>query len=168
LIRWIPRRLVSFHNNSNSVINKNFNVYKVVLRLPLKELLQRYVIQGLLVIRKSNCKLVRATANRRIVTLSEKEIVLRYNLIIRGLLNYYSFLNQRSDLWDLLSLLRKSCALTLAFKLKLHSAARVFSRFGKFLCITNKLGTVETLLDAYPITGRLKAIKLNFRRGCKL
>jgi hypothetical protein len=49
-------------------------------------------------------------------------------------------------------MLRKACALTLAFKLKLRSAARVFVKFGPRLRITNKLGNVTSELSAYPTT----------------
>lgn len=123
---------------------------KAIMRLPILNLIQRYVEKGFFVMRKSDCRVVRATADRRIATLSVKQIVSRYNLIIRGLLNYYSFINQKSDLWAILTLLRKSCALTLAFKLKLRSSARVFTKFGKSLTIINKFGVSEVKLDAYP------------------
>ena len=56
-----------------------------------------------------------------------------------GTLNYYSCINKRSDLWKVFAVLRKSCALTLAHKHKLNSAAQVYAKFGPNLII-RKLG----------------------------
>lgn len=131
---------------------------KMRMLLPTKDLLERYIDRGLLVRRESDRRIARATADRRIATLPEKEIVQRYNTIIRGLVNYYSFINRRSDLWVVLALLRKSCALTLAFKLKLRSAARAFTKFGRYLRIVNLFGQEVARLDAYPTT-----LKTNIR-----
>jgi hypothetical protein len=49
-----------------------------------------------------------------------------------------------------MSTLRKSCALTLAHKLKLKTASKVFSKFGKHLRTTNVLGAGVVTLNAYP------------------
>lgn len=153
LIRWVQHSREQISYLDLQTFSKSDFPYKVIImRLPILDLIQRYLKKGFFVIRKSDCRVVRATADRRIATLSVKQIVSRYNLIIRGLLNYYSFINQKSDLWVVLILLRKSCALTLAFKLKLRSAARVFAKFGKSLIIINKFGVIEAKLDAYPST----------------
>jgi hypothetical protein len=59
------------------------------------------------------------------------------------------------------SLYRKSCALTLADKLKLRTAAQAFKRFGPLLSINDITGKVITKLY-YPES--LKT-KVDFKRG---
>ena len=45
-------------------------------------------------------------------------------------MEFYSPANTRSDLWQVVALYRKSCALTIADKHKLKTAAAVFKRYG--------------------------------------
>jgi len=59
---------------------------------------------------------------------------MRYNAVIRGLLNYYSFVDNRYSMNSLIKLfLRPSCAKTLARKFNLNSRAQVFKKFGPLL-----------------------------------
>mgnify|MGYP001791932483 FL=1 len=64
------------------------------------------------------------------------------------------------DLWKIIDLLRKSCALTLADKLKLKKAAQVFQKFGHNLSVKNNVGREIASLNAWPktlkTTGTLK------------
>jgi hypothetical protein len=64
-------------------------------------------------------------------------------------------------LWPVVSLYRKSCALTLADKLKLRTAAQAFKKFGPLLSVKDITGKVITKLY-YPES--LKT-KVNFQRG---
>lgn len=91
--------------------------------------------------------------------LKDETIVYKFFVIIRGIVNYYSFINCRSDLWKVLAPLRKLCTLTFGFKHKIRgSAAKVFKKYEANLKIT-KLGKKVTRLF-YPTS--LK-IKLNFK-----
>ena len=67
-------------------------------------------------------------------------IVKKFNSLINGILNYYSFVSKRSDLWKVCDVLRKSCALRLADKLNLKTVAQVFQKFGRNLLIKNTVG----------------------------
>ena len=49
-------------------------------------------------------------------------------------------MNKRSDLWDILFLIRKSCVLTLVYKHGIKSAPRIFKKYGKYFRVKNKLG----------------------------
>lgn len=49
-------------------------------------------------------------------------------------------------------MLRRSCALTLADKLKLKTAAQVFQKFGHNLSIKNKAGREIASLSSWPKT----------------
>jgi len=60
-----------------------------------------------------------------------EDIVLRYNLVWQGILNYYSFAYNRSQLNFIQYLLEHGLACTLANKLKLKRRARVFKKYGR-------------------------------------
>jgi group II intron reverse transcriptase/maturase len=129
------------------------------LRAPVERLMKR-AVEKQYAKQKPNGT-VRATSCRKLASLSEKEVVIRFSSIIRGILKYYSCVNQRSDLWPVVSLYRKSCALTLADKLKLRTAAQVFKKFGPKLKIKDELNKTTTELF-YPDS--LKT-KIDFRKG---
>lgn len=119
-------------------------INNVQLRAPIEHMLDRLVDRGLA--KKRDNGGVRGSACIRWSMLEDKKIVSRYSAIIRGLLNYYSCINKRSELWKVFAVLRKSCALTLAHKHKMSSAARVYARYGPFLTVRNNLGTEQVSL----------------------
>lgn len=51
-------------------------------------------------------------------------------MILNGILNYYSFANNRPRLILIYWILRKSLAKTLAIKLKIKTVSNVYTRFG--------------------------------------
>ena len=122
------------------------------LTAPIKDIFERFIDKGYGVRRKSNKKLVRPISFRQITAQDTDAIVKRFNSIINGILNYYSFVNRRSDLWKICDVLRKCCALTLADKLKLKTAAQVFQKFGRNLSIKNNVGREIASLSAWPKT----------------
>jgi hypothetical protein len=61
-----------------------------------------------------------------------------FSFLTHNITNFYSFLYKKSDLWKILYFLRKCCALTIAHKCKLSSAAKVFQRYGDNLKINKK------------------------------
>jgi hypothetical protein len=70
---------------------------------------------------------------RSLVNLDHRNIILLYNAVIRGLLNYYSFADNRKSMGTIVHGLKMSCALTLALKYKLRTAAKTFQKFGSLL-----------------------------------
>ena len=106
-------------------------------------------------------KSIRATSCRKLSSLEDKLIVQRFSSIIRGLMEYYSPANRRSDLWSIVATYRKSCALTLADKHKLKTAAKAYKRYGPNLKISDPIKKKETVLF-YPTT--LKTT-VNFKLG---
>lgn len=132
------------------------------LRVPVKRIMERAVDKGYAKVRKDGT--ARATANLKLSTLEERQIVIHFSSVIRGILEYYSPANKYSDLWPVVSLYRKSCALTIAHKLKLATAASVFHKYGPNLKIKNDLNPKATTVLYYPKT--LKTTQ-NFRLGRK-
>lgn len=119
-------------------------INNVQFRAPIDLMLKRLIEKGLAKKRKDGT--ARGTAYIKWSMLEDEKIVSRYSSIIRGLLNYYSCINKRSELWKVFAVLRKSCALTLAHKHKMTSAARVYARYGPALTIRNNLGIEQASL----------------------
>jgi group II intron reverse transcriptase/maturase len=160
-IRYLPNKIVTDKfNYSEYVVTQLSQVMNnASLKAPINRLLEKATEKNYAV-KNVNGKF-RATSRRSLVGLPEKDIVNLYSNIIKGILQYYSCVNQRSDLWPVVSLYRKSCALTLADKLKLRTAAQTFKKFGPFLSIKDLTGKEVTKLH-YP-----KSLKTNvdFKRG---
>jgi group II intron reverse transcriptase/maturase len=161
-IRYQPNKIVVDESQSidyGITQLKSVAINNASLKAPIVHLLEK-AVEKKYAIKKENGNF-RATSRRALSGLPEKIIVNRYSSIIRGILQYYSFVNQRSDLWPIVSLYRKSCALTLADKLKLRTAAQTFKKFGPLLSVKDITGKVITKLY-YPES--LKT-KINFQRG---
>ncbi|BEI31809.1 putative groupII intron reverse transcriptase /maturase (mitochondrion) [Bryopsis sp. KO-2023] len=124
----------------------NHPITRAQLYIPIRTLLKRATDRGYA---KENAeKFARATANCRLSASEDRHIVNHFSAVIRGLVNYYSFANKRSSLWKVVSIYRKSCALTLAKKHNLRSAHAAFRKFGPNLRITER-GKPVALLE-YP------------------
>lgn len=104
------------------------------LLAPIRDLIAEAVSRGYA---KYNTQgLARATSNPKFVAAQDVTIVNHYSAIIRGIVNYYSFVNKKSSLWKIISIYRKSCALTLARKYSLRSADAAYNKFGPHLRIS--------------------------------
>nr|YP_010183833.1 hypothetical protein LI437_mgp36 [Coccidioides posadasii]QVG61956.1 hypothetical protein [Coccidioides posadasii] len=95
----------------------------------------------------------------RWIFLDHRSIILRYNAVIRGLINYYSFVDNKYSFHSIINFfIHHSCAKTLARKLNLSNRAQAFARFGRYL--------------SSPEENKLKSISLftldNFKKNTKL
>lgn len=166
-IRFLPRNKVVSDPKVDSKDGSGLGhqlkataINQAQLRIPVELILRRAVDRGYARIRKDG-KSIRATSCRKLSSLEDKLIVQRFSSIIRGLMEYYSPANQRSDLWQIVALYRKSCALTLADKHKLGTAAKVFKKYGPNLKVSDPIKSKETVLF-YPQTLKTTA---NFKLG---
>jgi len=73
------------------------------------------------------------TFKGNLINLDHPDILKYYNLVVKGIQNYYSFARNRCDIARVGWLLKESCALTLARKFKLKTLAKVFGKFRKDL-----------------------------------
>lgn len=135
-------------------------INNAILHAPVRKLLDRAVARGFGKIRKSG--IPRATSHRKWTGFEDKLIVNLFSSILRGIYNYYTCVNSRSDLWPVFSFYRKSCALTLADKHKLRSAAKAFKKYGPRLIVRNKLKGVDETKLFYPDSLKTNII---FKRG---
>lgn len=88
------------------------------------------------------------TRNKRFINHPLYDMVEHYKMVERGILQYYkSASNYGRVAARIHYILKYSCALTIASKMKLNSLRRVFNKYGKNLNIKNKSGNVIT---SYP------------------
>lgn len=68
------------------------------------------------------------------IFLDHRSIVLRYNAVIRGLINYYGFVDNNYSFHSIVNyILHHSCAKTIARKLNLPNRAQAFAKYGRYL-----------------------------------
>lgn len=105
---------------------------RISLHAPIDEIYQKLKTQGFI---KSSAKHSWATPTSvgRLTNMDHADIISYYNSVGRGILNYYSFADNRKSLGSVIRALHMSCARTLALKYKLRFAAKVFKKFGKHL-----------------------------------
>jgi group II intron reverse transcriptase/maturase len=103
---------------------------RLILTAPIKELIEKFIEKGFLTRNKEGKVTPRGVAS--LTPLSHAQILRFYNSKVRGIVNYFSCVHNRSRLGTLVNLLRISCAVTLArkFKIASRSARAAFYRFG--------------------------------------
>lgn len=70
---------------------------------------------------------------KRLQNTSHSDIISYYNAVTCGILNYYSFTDNRSSLGSVVRILHMSCARTLALKYKLRDMSKTYKKFGSSL-----------------------------------
>jgi len=113
------------------VDGKAGGVYKLMVNASINKIIMELKKGGF--VRQNHLGAVLPQAHTPIVNLTHYEILSFFNLKIHGILNFYSFASNRFRLWRVIWLLKASCALTLARKLKLKTIKQVFKRFGSNL-----------------------------------
>lgn len=123
-------------NASKFVKTKRGNITRttprIVMNAPIKEILDRLVKRGF----GQNTRDGKVAPKRVtwIINMSHKDIVSYFNMINRGILNYYTMATNRSKLGQICKhFLYFSCIYTLMNKYRLRSAKAVIKRFGKTL-----------------------------------
>ena len=148
-IRYVaPKSTISPTKVDNITQSKMIAINQAQLRIPVERILSRLKDKGYAVIRKEGT--YRATSNRKLTSFDDKLIVNHFSSVIRGLINYYRPANQYSDLWSIVALLRKSCALSLADKHKLKTAAKAYKKYGSKLKIKDYIKPDSSVELFYP------------------
>jgi group II intron reverse transcriptase/maturase len=143
------KRIILIKKQADSVSRKVRMTSRVVLKAPIKSIFEKATLNGFFKVRQGQFV---PTKVGRCINLDHSDILRYYNSVIRGVLNYYSFVNNRKSLGSFVHGLKLSCALTLALKYKLRHASKIFRKFGSKLKSPN--GDVELF-----IPGTFKAIK---------
>lgn len=131
------QKSITLVKKNNTTIRQRF-APRIILYAPILELIGKLKDKGFVKrsrlgeffpIGKSNC-----------ISLTHPQILNYFNSRIRGILNYYSCVHNRNELWSIVRFLNYSCALTLARKYKLKSLAKTFKKFGRDLTFVNEKG----------------------------
>jgi len=116
------------------------------VKMPTKQ--QKYVLNSkgqrkIIKVNTGKTKIV-PCGNSRLIMLTEVQLLERYQAVLRGILNYYSFVDNYSNLHSIMYILRYSLICTLARKLRLNTA-KVFKKYGKDITITADNKKIKTL-----------------------
>lgn len=128
-----------------------------ILDAPIKDIVTR------LIERKYATKAGKPTRNARFINHQLSDIINHYRAVERGILNYYSLANNYGNLAARVHfILKYSCVLTIASKMKLKTKKKVFKKYGKDLKILNDKGKIIT---SYPTLSYKKPRKtINLKR----
>lgn len=131
------------------LVKSRINSVRLHFFMPVEHILKKLFDAGYIkkyVTRDGVSKLM-PNAITKWIFLDHRSIITRYNAVIRGLINYYAFVDNKYSFNSIVNLyLHHSCAKTIARKLNLPNRAQAFSKFGRFL--------------EAPGTGKLKPIGL--------
>jgi hypothetical protein len=99
------------------------------------------IITKQLIERKYANKAGNPTRNNRLINHQLPDIINHYRSVERGILNYYSLASNYKNLAARVHfILKYSCVLTIASKMKLKTKKKVFKKYGKDLSILNEKG----------------------------
>ena len=123
------------HNIKN---NQRIKSNTLKFSIPKVKILDKLKQKGFFMISKKgkNKKLVARRMDKWIF-LDEYDIINRFNSVVRGLINYYSGSDRISILYEIIYMLKRSAALTLAHRKNKVSAAEGFQLYGDDLTVFN-------------------------------
>ena len=125
------------------------NQVRVKFLMPYKEILQDLAKEGFLKEYSPGGKLI-TNAITKWIFLEHCAIIIRYNSIINGYLNYYSFVDNLHRFHTIINyILKHSCAKTLARKFRLGSRAGAFKKFGSNLGTEGKNSVALKIPTSY-------------------
>lgn len=135
-----------FDKKAGRIIKSRINQTRIYFAAPIAEILAKLETKGFIKRYERDRNRLIPNAITKWIFQDHKTIILRYNYVIRGLLNYYSFVDNLSKFHQICSyLLRHSCAKTLARKFNLKTRSGAFKRFGKNLMLKRKVGKEEKI-----------------------
>lgn len=130
--------------------------------VPLARILERFAERGFLqrTVKTNSNRFVGRRQNKWLFLKSDKEVIARFNSVIRGVQYYYSASTQKSVLDRFWTVMRQSAMLTIAHRHKKKSASWARYKYGINLTITCiDTGKVSSLLR--PLSDK----KIKFRKG---
>lgn len=142
-IDFFIRKNTDEYHKPVSLVKKNTTIRqrfapRIILHAPILELLIKLKDKGF--IKRNHEGEFFPTGKSNCVNLTHPQILNYFNSRIRGILNYYSCVHNRNELWSIVRFLNYSCALTLAKKFKLKTLAKTFKKFGRDLNFENEKG----------------------------
>jgi len=128
-------------------------VPRPVLDAPIAKIVEKLRDKGY--VKKNN----RPTRNGRFINLELFQIIEHYKMVERGISNYYSLANNYGNLLARVHfILKYSCVLTIASKMRLKTMKGVFRKYGKNLRVKSSKGFVEYPSPSYKRPTKLPKI----------
>jgi retron-type reverse transcriptase len=142
-INFFIRKNTDEHHKPIPLVKKTKTIYqkfapRLILQAPIKELLTKLMEKGY--VKRSSKGEFFPIGKTNCIPLTHPQILNFFNNRIQGILNYYSCVQNRNELWSIVRFLHHSCALTLARKYKLKTLSKTFKKFGRDLKFLNEKG----------------------------
>lgn len=102
------------------------------LLAPIDKLITKLIFRQFMKWNHDGTKLI-ATGVGRLINLDHSDIIAYYNAVIREILSYYTFADNRSSLRTIVRYMHMSCARTLCLKYKLRTRAKTYKKYGSLL-----------------------------------
>lgn len=122
--------IATLANNTKRRTQNNILILEMATQDVIKKLTEKNILK------KEDQRII-PQSNGLWVTEPVYQIVIKYNSIANGLINYYSFAYNIEDLKKILFFLKVSLVKTIAHKLRLN-AKRVYKKFGKDITVYNE------------------------------
>lgn len=120
--------------------NNNQPATKLALLIPIKLIVEKLAAQQFCIIKDYAQGQIKPMGKPSWINLELAEILRRYNSVLQGIINYYSFATNRARLQFIQFILLHSCVKLFGRKLKLNSRKSVFSKFDSNLTVKDKNG----------------------------
>lgn len=128
------RPITSINFSSRNMFIKTRVTPRLSFHAPIKKLFDKATIEGFFRKDGANCK---PTFVGKLINMAHADILAFYNSIIKGVLDYYSFVDNYKSLGSWVRFMKFSCARTLALKYKLRFTSKTFKKFGSNLSCPN-------------------------------
>ena len=135
-----------YHLEHDIVNNKKKIITNIRFSIPLKHILEKLKDKGFIMRSKKHTKVIHFVSRRmdKWLFLHEYDIIKRYNYLAINLINYYKGAVTYRPLIEILKLLKRSAALTLAHRKNKSTAKAGFNIYGYNLVVTNYNNTKYT------------------------
>jgi Type II intron maturase/Reverse transcriptase (RNA-dependent DNA polymerase) len=147
----IPLKKIFAGQNKKGL--KSETIFKTLLNAPISDIVVKLINKGYV---KRNG---RPTSNGRLINLHLYQIINHYKTVERSIFNYYFLANNYKNLVVKVHfLLKYSCVLTFASKMRLKTMKGVFKKYGKDLRVKSVKGFVTYSTPSYKKFSKLHKI----------
>jgi nicotine oxidoreductase len=149
VMKYIPkikRRFLSRISNTN-----------LSLLMPVERIVKRLSNQGMCRVDDWKQGKLVPTAKTAWMNLSLAEIVMKYNAVLLGYRNYYSFAANRNRMQLIQFIIQHSCAKTIGRKMRIKTRSKVFKTYSRYLKVPGENQPLSLkLLKSHKKTGRFQ------------
>lgn len=155
-IHLTPLNKVPIKGRADGVLTKRTS--RPILDAPVDKIVKNLYLTGYA--RKDG----QPTRNGKFIHHSLADLIKHYRTVEGGILNYYGICNNFGRVSARVHyILKYSCALTIASKMKLKTLSRVFSKYGRNLRIKDEQGKI---IMSYPLISYKKRNRVVLPKGC--